>query len=341
MIPPSLNWRSACRWLDFLTGHHFTGIIPPLSVARINTSSRAFARNEAMVTTKRNMQIEAGRICAGLVAAALVLLLGGCDARFTADFGTDAPADTEISRVQVNLLGLDFRKADGASSTLEFRRGELVDLLELRDGDPLRLFTDEQLPVGRYTGVRLLFDDDEDDNAVTTGARKFPLRLADGDFAAVDFLVEDEEASQETLTLMLDLRQSLSFHEATDEYTLTPRLRAVRSGDAARIEGNVAAVCPDGTLSAPGAAIYLFSGTGVEPDDLDGATAEPFATTAVVRSGIAGLRYALRFLPAGDYTLALTCNGSKDVLNVDDDLAFRNVQEVQLDEGEVAQRDLD
>lgn len=287
------------------------------------------------------MQFKTRRFCAGLVAATLGLLLGGCNARFTADLSTDAPADTGISGVQVNLLGLDFRKADGTTSTLEFRRGELVDLLDLRDGDPLRLFTDEQLPAGRYAGVRLLFDDDKGDNAVTTVAGKFPLLLADGDFAVVDFLVEDEEASQESLTLVLDLRQSLSFDEANDEYTLKPRLRAVRSGDAAGIEGNVAAACPEGTLLTPGAAIYLFSGTGVAPDDLDGATAEPFATTGVVGSATAGFRYAMRFLPAGDYTLALTCNGNEDVLSVDDDLAFRNVQDVQLDEGDVLQRNLD
>jgi len=40
------------------------------------------------------------------------------------------------------------------------------------------------------------------------------------------------------------------------------------------------------------------------------AGAEPLATTRVVDPVIARPRYALRFLPAGDYTLALTCNGN-------------------------------
>jgi hypothetical protein len=286
------------------------------------------------------LEIETGRIRKTLLIVALGLVLAGCDARFTADLGTDAPADPDISGVEANVLGLEFRRDDGTSVTLEFRTGELVDLIDLTDGDPLRLFTDEELPAGRYTGARLLFDEDEGDNAVTAGNDEFPLLLADGEFAAVDFLVEDEERSQEKLTLMLDLRQSLDFDEASAEYTLTPRLRAIRTDDAARIEGTVTVVCPAGTPLATGGAVYLFSGANVQPDDLDGAGVEPLATTRVVDPVIARPRYALRFLPAGDYTLALTCRGNEDVLGVDDDLAFRNVTNVQVDADDVLQRDL-
>jgi len=287
------------------------------------------------------MQLQHRRIRTALLVTTLGLVLGGCDARFTVDLGTDAPADPEISSVEANVLGLDFRRDDGSSATLEFRSGELVDLIDLQDGDPLRLFTDEELPAGRYTGVRLLFDEDEDENTVTAGNDEFPLLLADGEFAAVDFLVEDEERSQEKLTLVLDLRQSLSFDEASAEYTLAPRLRAIRTDDAARIEGTVTVACPAGTSLATGGAIYLFSGADVQPDDLDGAGVEPFASTRVVDPGLAAPRYALRFLPAGDYTLALTCTGNEDVLGVDDDLAFRNATNVQVDADEVLQRNLD
>lgn len=286
------------------------------------------------------MQLEPGRIRTALLVIALGLVVAGCDVRLTVDLGTDAPADPDIRSVEANVLGLDFRRDDGTSVTLEFRAGELVDLIDLTDGDPLRLFTDEQLPAGRYTGVRLLFDEDEGDNTVTAGTDEFPLLLADGEFAAVDFLVEDEERSQEKLTLMLDLRQSLRFEDASDEYTLTPRLRAIRTEDAARIEGTVTAVCPVGTTLATGGAVYLYSGADVLPDDLDGAGVEPFASTRVVDTGLATPRYALRFLPAGDYTLALTCRGDEDVLGVDNSLAFRNISNVQVDEDDVLQRNL-
>jgi hypothetical protein len=283
------------------------------------------------------------RTGAWVAATALLLLLAGCDtATFTADVGTDAPADSQVARVQVNLLGLEFRRDDGTTTTLEFNAAEPVDLFDLQAGDPLRLFTDEELPVGRYSGVRLLFDDDQDDSVVTRSAGgEFPLRLAEGAFATVDFAVVEEERSQEDLTLMLDLRQSLSFDEAADEYTLTPRLRVVRTAEAAMIEGAVTADCPVGTSLATGGAVYLFPGKGVAVDDLDGAAAEPLATTRVTETGFSGFTYALRFLPAGNYTLALTCRGDQDALGEDDDLDFRNVRDVELDEGEVLQRNLE
>src|SRR5262245_4030751 len=105
-----------------------------------------------------------------LMVAALGLALAGCDNfRFTADLASDAPSNTNITSVEVNLLGLDFRREDGADRTLEFTDPEVVDLLNLETGDPMRLFTDEDLPAGHYIGVRLLFDRDEDPNQVTTG----------------------------------------------------------------------------------------------------------------------------------------------------------------------------
>jgi len=286
------------------------------------------------------MQYELKRLRTALPVMALGLVLSGCEARFTADLGTAAPADPDIGSVEANVLGLEFRRDDGSNVTLEFRTGELVDLIDLTDGEPLRLFTDEQLPAGRYSGVRLLFDEDEEENTVTVGNDEFPLLLVDGEFAAVDFLVEDEERSQERLTLMLDLRQALSLDEAKGEFTLAPRLRAVRTDDAARIEGFVTVACPVGTSLATGGAVYLFSGANVVPDDLDGAGAEPLATTRVVDPDFTTPSYALRFLPAGDYTLALTCNGDDDALAVDDDVVFRNVTNVQLDADDVLQRNL-
>jgi hypothetical protein len=284
------------------------------------------------------MKASFGWIFKGLAAAGLGLLLGGCDGTLTADLATDPPADTSIRSVQVNLLGLNLRKSDGTTATLEFNSGELVDLLDLRDGDPMRLFTNEDLPVGSYTGVRLLFDEDEADNAVTNSDGDIPLVLAEGSYAAVDFSVEDQESSTEKLSLMLDLRQSLSYDKSKNKYTLTPQLRSVSSDDAARIEGVVTVACPLGTALVPGEAVYLFAGTNVSPDDLDGAKAEPFATTSVVRSTTTALVYSLRFLPAGDYTLAFTCNGDEDELAVDDALLFRNVTNVRVTRGDVVLR---
>jgi hypothetical protein len=284
------------------------------------------------------------RRCA-VAMLALGLLVAACEGgRFTGDLATDAPANSDITQIQVSLLGLEFRTSDGANPTLEFRGGEPVDLLDLVTGEPLRLFTSEELPAGTYTGVRLLFDESVDASVVDADGLEFPLMLADGAFAPVDFTVEDDDrdGSSESRTLMLDLRQSLEFDSDTDEFLLTPHLRAVRTGEAARIDGGVAVACPvDGSLTL-GGAVYLFTGSGATPDDIDGSDAEPVATTRVVVDSITlQASYALRFLQPGEYTLAVTCFGDTEVVDGDDDLQFQSVTDVQLDEQDLVRVDLD
>jgi len=274
-------------------------------------------------------------------AAAIAVLLAGCEGRFSADFATDPPADPQINQLQVSLLGLELRRTDGATATLEFSAGEPVDLLDLTQGDPMRLFTGEELPAGQYTGVRLLFDSGEDATVVSTNGDVFPVLLSDGAFAQVDFTVEDDESSSELLTIMLDLRQSLRFDDVDDEYTLMPLLRTVRTGDAALVQGAVSTTCPAGTTLILGGAIYAFAGADVTADDVDGATPEPYATTGVVLNSDSGqFSYALRFLRAGDYTLALTCRGNEDELGADDELEFGDGVNVTIQADDVLQRNL-
>lgn len=282
-------------------------------------------------------------------AVALVAVLGlgltGCEGTFTGDLATDAPADPDIAEVRVSLLGLEFQKSGGDTTTLEFRAPEPVDLLEFAEGEALRLFTDEPLPDGTYTGVRLIFDDgdDVDGTVVDVAGGEFPLVLDDdGAYDEVGFTVTDDENSSHAVTLTLDLRQSLAFDETDDEYTLTPVARAVKSSKAARIAGLVTFDCADAEALERGGAVYLFAGSDVVPDDLDGAGAEPHATTRVSRDAASGdFSYTLRNLEPGDYTLALTCEGDQDELGQDDGLSFHDVRNVGLQEDEALEIDLD
>jgi hypothetical protein len=103
-----------------------------------------------------------------------------------------------------------------------------------------------------------------------------------------------------------------------------------------------ASACPQGTTLATDAAVYLFKGRDVRPDDLDRAEAEPYATTNVVSDGTSnGSQYSLRFLAPGDYTLALTCEGNLDALDVNDDITFVDTQNVRLDTAATVAIDLD
>jgi len=284
-----------------------------------------------------------GRGITRIGALGLMALLAGCEGEVTTDLATELPADPNITQVVADLRGVEFSKSSGGTERLEFRDSQQVDLLDYADDNGvLRLFTNEQVSEGNYTGVRLLFDADRADDAFvsTASGRQFPLNLADGDYAPLSFNVEDDDSSSDAFTLLLDLRKSLSFDDNSREYTLTPRLRTVETREMGRIEGNVSVTCPAGDSLERGA-VYLFQGRDVTPDDIDGAGVEPFATAPVFTSTIGGgFFYALRYLPAGDYTLAVTCIGNDEDPLANDDLEFRNVINVRLDDRETLTRDL-
>jgi hypothetical protein len=272
-------------------------------------------------------------------ASLLVLfgLLAGCEGEVTMDLGTELPADPAITQVVANVRGLEFTTSSGGTETLEFTDSEPLDFIEMAsDNGLVRLFTGERLPEGSYTGVRLLFDEDRRDDAFVTlsNGTEFPLNLAEGDYAPLSFEIDDNDNSSDSFTLVLDLRQSLSFDDGDDEYTLTPVLRTAVTADMSRIDGNVSVSCLAGDSLGRGA-VYLYQGHDVTADDIDGADAEPLATSPLFTdTNGQSFFYSLRYLPAGDYTVAVTCNGNDDDPLADDDLRFRDSANVELDEGE-------
>ncbi len=170
---------------------------------------------------------------------------------------------------------------------------------------------------------------------------QFPLNLADGDSAPLSFSIDDNKNSSDAFTLLLDLRQSLSFDDDNEEYTLTPMMRAVETSEMSRIDGNVSVTCPDrrlaGTrrgLSVPGPATSHPT-TSTAPAS---SRSPPRPCSPATTGG--SFFYSLRYLPAGDYTLAVTCSGNDEDPSTDEDLQFRNVVNVSLDDSETITRDL-
>ena len=111
----------------------------------------------------------------GLARALTAISSGGRAAFYGGEFGAGlielgrglfAAADLDRSQADwVNPLsgaamGVDLHTMPpNSQGYLTIAAAQLVDLIDLQDGDPLRLFTDEERPVGRYTGARLLFDE--------------------------------------------------------------------------------------------------------------------------------------------------------------------------------------
>jgi hypothetical protein len=268
------------------------------------------------------------------------IALAGCEGTVTVDFGTQAPADPTITSIVVEVDGIQFEKSDGGVQTLEFDSSLPIDLMTYLDGNAVRLFTEETLSDGQYSGVRLVFGNDEDENnrVVLSDGRDFPLALDKTDaFSDVSFTVDKDDSSSDAIQLTLDLRQSLQFDEDNENGTvLTPVIRAIRVEDAGGVAGNVTVSCPtDGSL-----AVYLFPNE-VTPDDRDNADVEPYLTTSIGLDGSTAVSgYEFPYLPEGKYTLATTCNGDEETPSASEDLDFRNAVTIDVEAEESLTRNI-
>jgi len=121
--------------------------------------------------------------------------------------------------------------------------------------------------------------------------------------------------------------------------TLTPTIRTVLTSDAAQISGFVNVACPASVPLSTAAAVYLYAGADVLPDDMGSVGVHPYATSRVDLS-TGAFTYLVRFMPPGDYTLAVTCTGDLDHPDADDAIEFVATQNVHLVAGQTLQLDL-
>lgn len=138
-------------------------------------------------------------------------------------------------------------------------------------------------------------------------------------------------------TIDFDLRKSVHFtgnDPATGEYMLRPTLRLADNAMTGSIAGTVndtlMTVTCDPVNDRP--AVYVYSGAGVTPDDIDGIDPEPVTTASVKLDPDDNTRYVYKaaFLEAGDYTVAFTCDAATDDLMADDTLAFSGTSTVSV-----------
>lgn len=276
-----------------------------------------------------------------LAVCGLALALAACDPAFDADIAADPPGPpatlaSDPVRISLPIEGLSLR-TDG-NEAVSVTRGDpaLVDLLRFDGLSTFSLLSNRKVDDGNYRSVELLLDA-EGAEVETLAGGSLPIDLGStARLAPVTFSIKDED--RESLTVTLDLRLSLALRDNA-RYQLDPALRAVRNGDAAEISGTVRAALLTDPGCTRGAAVYLFAGANITPDERDGAGVEPFATAPVTRISNAGQgTYSLRLLPAGTYTLALTCDGDREdgIDAASETIEFVEGDDVELDEGETA-----
>ncbi len=282
---------------------------------------------------------EAHRFAAVSALGSVLLGLGGCwddGARFgELTLGiTDAPVDGATA-VVVQFTGVEVKPADGQARMFTFDAPRQIDLLALTGTDSELLLDGVEVPAGRYNWVRLAVDADEDGVAdsyidLDDGSRhelEVPSGAETGLKLHTGFVVPAGGAA--SFTLDFDLRKSV--HEpmdAGDSYKLRPTLRIVDNARVGAIAGAVDAALV-GAGCAP--AVYVFAGSGVTPDDVDGAAPEPVSSAMPeLNAGTGNYDYVVGFLSEGDYTVTFTCDADADDPATDDTLVFTGTQDATV-----------
>ena len=293
-------------------------------------------------------------LLAGLVLAlsmSLLFTVLGCDdsgggaSTAPVSFGvSDAPVEglsevvITIDRIVLNRPGSDDVIID------EFTNEDLgvidadtiqIDLLDYRGMDNLLIVGPVELDVAEYQNLRLeIIDDDIDRSYVVEEADGsiHPINVPSNELKLGRFEVEDR--GDQTFILEFGLRQAMTYNPGPDRYILKPRgVRIVEVTRGSTVGGIVDPVLFDGVppcdakeFATVGNVVYLYQGHDLDPadlgDDFDpemdpeaaASLLSPYASETVAADG----SYLFSYMPAGNYTLAFSCDATEDDPEMDD-----------------------
>ena len=255
---------------------------------------------------------------------------------------TDAPFDEAVG-VMLTFVEVRMRKKGGGGwvSIDLSDNPQQIDLAALQGIKSAPLLFDKDVPYDDYDELRLILDTTTPmANMITlsgggTPELKIPSSASSGIKIKGDFTVSDTMPT--LLVVDVDLRQSIK--QTGPDYIMNPVVRLVNGNDFGHKRGIVdpvlltAASCSDAFVDTYNS-VYVYNGHNVTPDDINqksNKNVDPLTTTRIVYDGAtSSYLYEAAFLPAGDYTIAFTCNANLDDLDKDDDLKFFNKQNVTI-----------
>jgi hypothetical protein len=261
---------------------------------------------------------------------------------------TDAPID-DASSVVVQFSEVQIRGEDESQNIdFIFDPPKSIDLLTLQGSETEELFTDEPVPAGTYNEIRLIINAEEgtEDTYIVLeeGGAQHDMTVPSGSQSGLkvkgSFMVPANSSAD--FTLDFDVRKSIvqSGNPSDPKYHLKPVLRIVDNSEVGHIAGTVDAAlltldagCSDDDVMTHNA-VYVFEGSGVTADDIDGDSVEPVVTALVEYDSASDTySYEAGFLVAGDYTVSFTCNVDAEDVEADDVLQFVGSQDVPVTAG--------
>ncbi|WP_166269792.1 DUF4382 domain-containing protein [Marinobacter caseinilyticus] len=272
---------------------------------------------------------------------------GGSDVGSTGSVSvgvTDAPA-MEFTNVTVSFIGISLKPVDGDWVKFTFDEPKAWNLLDLQGGLSEPLITDEEVPAGQYSELRLLVNTADSfvvlkDQPDVEASLAVPSGESSGLKLKGDFFVAADTSTG--FTVDFDVRKSIvnPTGESLADYLLKPSLRLVNNLQVGAIEGEVDYVTIQQTRSSDDAlancsadyagAVYIYRGADVTPTDINVTTeGGPLLAIPVADLDNDGLyNYTAAFLPADDYTLSYSCQ--LDDNELDDALEFEGTQNVTV-----------
>ena len=260
---------------------------------------------------------------------------------------TDSPTDF-ATEVRVEFSGIAVKPRSGEAIQFYFDPPVSVDLLSLTGENTASLLNDQQLDAGEYNWIRLDVNADSDsilDSYVMTRSSQMielevtsqtGLKLVSG------FTVTANQVS--SFVIDWDLRKGLNIPNTPggDLWRLRPALRITDLNTYGEISGTVSETlmmaddCTSNLAEDTGSGVYVFSGSDLIADDIQGLESDP-VTIANVKQDINGIyRYTANFLSPGDYTVAFTCQVLGDMADANDDVAFPESQNASVADREEA-----
>lgn len=262
----------------------------------------------------------------------------------TVSFGvTDAPA-TDLSNVTIAFTELRLKPENGDWIEFSVDGFEQINLLDLQGGLTEPLITDEEVPAGNYTELRLIIDTQNSFvKKESTADAQYTLAVPSGEQSGLklkgDFLVAADTTTN--FTIDFDVRKSIVDPQgnALADFMLKPSLRLVNNLEVGAISGQVdyaqisSTRSADDTLANCGyeGSVYVYSGADVTPTDLNVNNEEgnPLMVVPVEADPDSVFyNYTAAFLPAGDYTIAYSCQ--EDDNEQDDAIEFEGEQNVTV-----------
>lgn len=277
---------------------------------------------------------------------------------------TDAPVD-DLSRVQLTLNAVALKPASGGMIRRDLEEPLVIeDLLALQGAASTVILPTTEVPAGRYNWMRLYVQAGDgntfviDDNGgefplyvpgqQNNQARERHVQLVSGFVVPVD--------GEVNFTLDVDLRRAITKPTNKDYYLLRPAVRIVDNSAVGIIDGTIDDSLIDGEICTSvmegvrleGNAVYLYDGNDAITGDINvDEQGQPVGdnnpvTTATVHynADSDAYEYEIGFVPAGDYTLAFTCQALDDMPENSDELVFPAQQNVTVIAEETVTADL-